>query len=185
MPKVDFSKKVDLTDVKTTNDITVNDKGISVNRTLIFENERKAKQFFDNNKFIKFSLEFIKAVTNVDNNGINVLFSLLRQNLIFLNNNTTSNLYLGINTDRGTIGTIMQDTGLSESSVKRGIKSLIFNDILLHKKDINGVAIKGTYVININYINTLNYEKWRETMKQYQDVFHIEITYNFKVRDNK
>ena len=79
----------------------------------------------------------------------------------------------------------MQDTGLSESSVKRGIKSLIFNDILLHKKDINGVAIKGTYVININYINTLNYEKWRETMKQYQDVFHIEITYNFKVRDNK
>lgn len=169
-------------DIKTSNHINVDKSGdINIIREIKL-NEKDAFEYFQNNLFIKFSFECIKAITNIDNVGLQILFSILKKNVVrpTIENNKNEMNYL-ITGTRADIMDLMYETGFSERHIRSGIKSLIDNNILLYRRDIIGNIVKGHYILNINFINNLNFQQWYNNVKCINNEYHVNITYKIIV----
>ena len=196
MPQIDFGKKsvkqikrpykrgIGDSEIKTTVETTVHSNGnININKTIELSPEQ-AKRYFDDNLFIKFSFECIKAVTNVNNVGLQLLFSILKRNIIRPTVQTKKNdmLYI-VCLDNIAIQDYAEELNFSTRHISNGIKSLVDNKVLLHRSDKNGIPVKSSnYILNINFINNLNFTQWFNNIKAINSEYNINIAYHIKIK---
>lgn len=196
MPYFDFATKtkknvnssnkrgVNNSSFKTSVETTVHDNGnIDIDKVIELT-PQQAKDYFDNNLFIKFSFECIKAVTNVDNVGLQLLFSILKKNIVrpTVEDKKNKMMYIVL-LDKTAIEDYAEELGFSERHVRNGIKSLIDNAILLQRCDKNGIPVRSSnYILNINFINNLNFIQWYNNVKTINTEYNVNIRYTIKVK---
>ena len=169
--------------IKAINTVTTNKTGdINVVRDIYLSAEQ-AENYFDDNLFIKFSFECFKAFTNIDYVGFRLLCSILKKNIIHptieLGKNHLSPIILA---DKISINEYAEEIGYSERHIRNGFKTLIDNEILYPRQDKNGFPQKGIYILNINFINNLNFQQWYSNLKIIKDEFHVNLSYKIHVK---
>lgn len=167
--------------VNITQNIRVENNGnLHIDRILNFRDKIEAEEFFKNNKFVKISLEALPIIANLSKVGSNLLFNIINNlagETIGKNNNA---MRFKINTDRAFVNKHSKDLGISERSIRSAVEELKLTKFLMPILDNSYMPIRGAYILNINFVNDLNFEQWYNAIRSLNDDYKVCINYKIK-----